>query len=479
VRTDRPSGWPSEAPPATPSRVDSIAVGGPGDAVEPLPLVRRLTRPFEQFAHNKASSGILLLAAALTALVWANSPWAESYYHLWETSVTIGATGFGLTQSLHHWINDGLMAVFFFVVGLEIKREVLVGELSSIRQATLPIVGAIGGMLVPALLYAAFAVGTPAASGWGIPMATDIAFALGIITLLGDRVPSTLKIFLAALAIVDDIGAVMVIAFFYTASIDYTAVLVAAGLFGFLIMLNRGGFNNPLPYAIVGIALWVAVLSSGVHATIAGVLLAVTIPARTRIDGADFLDDTQRVLQEFDEAGGDVEDVITNQSQQDAIFALEQTARAAQSPLLRLERQLHGTVAFAIMPLFALANAGVPLSGDTASLASEPVVLGVVAGLFIGKPLGIAGAAWLAIRTRVAEMPSNTNWWCLVGVSALGGIGFTMSLFIAGLAFADQLMLDAAKVGILAGSLLAGVLGWMLVVRGSRKHRSAVAGSVA
>ena len=454
---------------------ETLKIGENRPAVDPaaVPLALRLTRPFQQFASNKAGSGLLLLGAALIALIWANSTFASSYEHLWELPFAIGTTSFGLTLSLHHWINDGLMAVFFFVVGLEIKREILVGELSSLRQAALPIVGAVGGMLIPALIYALFAAGTPASAGWGIPMATDIAFALGVLALLGDRVPTSLKIFLAALAIVDDIGAVLVIAFFYTASIDVGSVLLAAGMFALLMGMNRAGFNHPLPYAFVGVVLWFAVLSSGVHATIAGVLLAVTIPARTRIDGADFLDDSQRVLREFEDAGGDVDDVMTNEAQQDAIFSLEHTARLAQSPLVRLERQLHGPVAFAIMPLFALANAGVPLGGNIQEMMAQPVVLGVLFGLLLGKPIGIAGAAWIATKLRIADLPTGVRWSHLVGVAALGGIGFTMSLFIGNLAFDEQQMLDAAKLGILLGSLLSGLLGWLLVVRISRQEAHA------
>jgi NhaA family Na+:H+ antiporter len=301
-------------------------------------------------------------------------------------------------------------------------------------------------------------------------MATDIAFALGVLALLGDRVPSSLKIFLAALAIVDDIGAVLVIALFYTSSIDLNSVLLAAALFAVLLGLNRAGFNHPLLYALIGIGLWMAVLSSGVHATIAGVLLATTIPARTRIDGADFLDDSQQVLREFEEAGGDVPDVMTNETQQDAIFSLEHTARLAQSPLVRLERQLHGPVAFVIMPLFALANAGVPLAGNIRDLLAQPAVLGVLFGLVVGKPLGIAGAAWIATRFRLADLPTGASWSHIIGVAALGGIGFTMSLFIGDLAFNDQLLLDASKLGILLGSLLSGLLGWLIIRRSSRSE---------
>ena len=439
----------------------------PGSGASAIPLARRLTRPFQEFADGKAASGLLLLGAALLALLWANSPWASSYHHLWETTLTIGTERFGLSMSLHQWINDGLMAVFFFVVGLEIKREILVGELSGLRQAALPIVGALGGMVVPALVYTLITGGTPASSGWGIPMATDIAFAIGIVTLLGDRVPSSLKLFLAALAIVDDIGAVIVIAVFYSAELSLGAIVASLALFTLLLGMNRAGFRHPPAFALIGVLLWVAVLSSGVHATIAGVLLAAAIPARTHIDGADFLDDSRNMLAEFESAGGDDDDVLTNQAQQDAIFSLENIALGAQSPLLRFERQLHSPVAFVIMPLFALANAGVSLRGDLAGALMEPALLGVLFGLLIGKPIGIAGAAWLSMRFGIAEMPGGADMRRLVGVAVLGGIGFTMSLFIANLAFDDAFLLHAAKIGILAGSLLAGIGGWLLLRRAS------------
>jgi NhaA family Na+:H+ antiporter len=436
----------------------------------PARLVRRVVDTFTEFTQAASAGGIALLATTAVALAWANSPWAESYHHLWETPVTVGAPGFGLTESLHHWINDGLMAVFFFLVGLEIKRELLVGELASVRQAALPIAAAIGGMVVPAGLYAALNAGGPGAAGWGIPMATDIAFALGVLALLGSRVPLGLKVFLAALAIVDDLGAVLVIALFYTASIQWAALAVAAGVLALLLVINRAEVRHPAPYVLLGLVLWVAFLKSGVHATIGGVLLALTIPARTRLDRAEFEARLRTQLAAFEQADdapgattpdGDV-DPVTYGVQQEVIEDIEDACEGAQTPLMRLEHALHGVVAFGIMPLFALANAGVPLGAPTGG-AGGAITLGVLLGLVVGKPLGITLASWLAVRGGAAVLPSGVTWRHVHGAAWLGGIGFTMSLFIGGLAFPDPALLGAAKLGILGASVVAGFGGWLLV----------------
>ncbi len=443
----------------------------PHNRATPLPaapLIERVLQPFQRFARTESSGGIVLLACTAIALAWANSPWAESYHHLWETPVTLGASGRGLTLSLHHWINDGLMAVFFFLVGLEIKREMLVGELASPRQAALPIAGALGGMVVPAGIYAVVNAGSPGEAGWGIPMATDIAFALGVVALLGPRVPLGLKVFLAALAIVDDIGAVLVIAFFYTASLSWAALALGGAVLAALVLCNIAGVRRPLIYALLGIVLWGAFLASGIHATIAGVLLALTIPSRTRINEDEFLARGRQVLDEFERASGPETTVMTNAAQQHAIHELEVACEQAQTPVLRLEHGLHGIVAFGIMPLFALANAGVHFGEGLLAGLSWSVSGGIVLGLVLGKPIGIALFAWLATRIGVASLPGGASWRGLIGVSCLGGIGFTMSIFIAGLAFPDAPdLLDSAKVGILAASLTAGLLGWGLL-RGSR-----------
>ena len=431
-------------------------------------LVAGVLRPFQQFARIKAAGGILLLVCTAVALGWANSPWGEAYFALWQRTLTIGSGAIGLTESLQHWINDGLMAVFFFHVGLEIKRELLVGELASLRQAALPIAAAVGGMVVPAALYAALNGGGPGAPGWGVPMATDIAFALGILALLGDRVPLALKVFLAALAIIDDIGAVLVIALFYTAAVSWAHLAVAAVVLGALAVCNAGGVRHPAVYAVAGVVVWVAFLESGVHATVAGVLLAMTIPSRTRIDTHEFLARVRDSANEFEAAGVDGANVLTNKGQQEAIAALEDACEAAQAPLLRLEHGLHGVVAFVIMPLFALANAGVRIGGDVGAALASPVSLGIVLGLVVGKPLGITLASWLAVRTSIAVLPVGTTWKLIHGVGWLAGIGFTMSLFIAALAFPDAALQDSAKLGILAASLLAGVVGWSLLAAGLR-----------
>jgi NhaA family Na+:H+ antiporter len=430
----------------------------------------RAARPFQEFAQKGVLGGILLLVATAVALTWANSPWRESYFHLWEMQLVLGGAAEPVRGSLHHWINDGLMAVFFLLVGLEIKRELQVGELSSARQAALPIAAALGGMAVPAALYALVNVGEAGANGWGIPMATDIAFALGVLTMLGPRVPLGLKIFLTALAIVDDMGAVVVIALFYTSSINLNALLLAGGTLVALMIVNRRGVNALTLYVLLGVVLWAALLKSGVHATIAGVLLALTIPSRTRINAEEFSQRARRLLDEFDESEtGDLL-VLTSKGQQEAVHALEVASAAVQAPLLRMEHRLTGVVSFAIMPLFALANAGVELGGFTAFL-TDRVTLGVLLGLLVGKPLGIFGASWLAVRLGVAGLPTGVTWRMLHGAAWLGGIGFTMSLFVAGLAFGEGDLLNAAKVGVLAASTIAGVVGWRILVRQGNGQR--------
>ncbi|HET7234022.1 MAG TPA: Na+/H+ antiporter NhaA [Longimicrobium sp.] len=424
-----------------------------------------LLSPFGRFAATESAGGLVLIASTLAALVAANSGWAGAYHHLWETPVAFRVGGLALEYSLHHWINDGLMAVFFFVVGLEIKREVLVGELASARRAALPIAGALGGMVAPALIFVAFNLGGAGAAGWGIPMATDIAFAMGVLALVGNRAPAPLKIFLAALAIADDIGAVLVIAVFYTASINTAVLLAGVGLIVALGVFNKLGARRPYVYVVLGLAVWVCFLKSGVHATVAGVLVAMTIPARTRIDTGEFSERGRAILDAFDAAGPDGENLLTNRGQQAAIIELENTAEAAQAPLQWIEHSLQPWVSFVIIPLFAFANAGVELKGELAQAFTSPVTIGVLLGLLIGKPLGITLFAWLATRLRVAALPGGCNWRALHAVSWLGGIGFTMSLFITGLAFRDEALVTDAKVGIFAASAAAAVAGALLLRR--------------
>ncbi len=434
----------------------------------PVQPVDRLLAPFREFTAREASGGVLLMAAALIALLWANSPFADSYESLWRTTVTIGAGDFELAKSLHDWISEGLMAIFFLVVGLEIKREVLVGELASARRAALPIAAAAGGAILPAILYLVIAGGDPAtARGWGVPMATDIAFALGVLALLGSRAPLGLRIFLTALAIVDDLLAVLVIAIFYSSDLSLVALGAAALVLAALVVANRLGVRRPIVYALLGVALWVAVLQSGVHATIAGVLLAMTIPARTKIDPADFLARAKGFLAEFSGQVGDDPD----DEHHAALWELEDLTESAQAPMLRMEHALHPWVAFLIVPLFALSNAGVRIGGDLGATIREPVVLGVLVGLVLGKQIGITLAAWLVVRLGLASLPDGVTWRHIYGVAWLGGIGFTVSLFVADLAFGEGPTLPLAKMGILGASVIAG-LGGYLILRSISRGRS-------
>lgn len=419
-----------------------------------------LMSPFVSFAKMEAASGILLLVSTVAALIWANSPWAESYHAVWHTPVPIGLGRFALTETRHEWMNDGLMAVFFFLVGLEIKREVLVGELSSLRRAAFPLIAAFGGAILPALFYLSVAHGGETRRGWGIPMATDIAFVLGVLAILGKRVPVSLKIFVTALAIVDDLIAVLAIAIFYGEPIH--VITFAAGLAGVAACIgaNLLGVRKPAIYAIIGVFVWYAVLKSGVHATVAGVLVAFTIPCRTCVDRESFLKRARWLLDRFEAAARDSAEAPA------AIHTLERQLAIVQSPLDRIERSLHPWVSFAIMPLFAFANAGVPILGSTtASAVRHPVSLGVAVGLFMGKPLGIWLSARMSAQFRLATAPPELSWKSLFGAAWLCGIGFTMSLFIATLAFGDGSLLTMSKVGILAASLASGVCASIFLVR--------------
>ncbi len=434
----------------------------------PLPgatPIEALTRPFEEFARLESSGGILLIGCTLFALLWANSPWSHSYFELWHTKLTVGFAKATLSKEIHFWINDGLMAIFFLLVGLEIKREVLIGELATLQKAALPLVAAIGGMFLPAGFYFLFNQSGPGAAGWGVPMATDIAFALGVLTLLGDRVPTQLKVFLAALAIADDIGAVLVIAFFYTDQLSWISLAVAAAFFLGLIAMNRIGARHPLIYIILGLGLWLAFLQSGIHATVAGVLLALTIPSHRRIDSVAFLDRSRKILEEFRGAGECGDRIEASATRSAALNLLAADCHYAEAPMLRFEHALAPWIKHAIMPIFALANAGVYLGGEVFKELVSPISLGILCGLVLGKPIGIASFAWLAVRTRLAALPSGVNWRQILGVGMLGGIGFTMSLFIASLAFASNAEIETSKIGILAASILSGVAGTLVVFK--------------
>jgi NhaA family Na+:H+ antiporter len=435
------------------------------------PPLARLLRPFQEFAQVSASSGLILLFCTAVALLWANSPWSQAYTTLWHIPFEISLSPFTLRDSLVEWIDHGLMTVFFFVAGLEIKRELLIGELASFRQAALPMCAALGGMIVPATLYLLLNAGTPGSAGWGIPMATDIAFALGILALLGTRVPIALKVFLTALAIVDDLGAVLVIAVFYTTQIAWGALAIGGGLVGLLIAANRLGIRHPLVYGLLTLALWLALLQSGVYATIAGVIAAMTIPARARMHTGQFVRDSQRFLETFQRTGASGEEGFLNQTQEAAVQALETACEQVQTPMQRLEHVLHPWVTFAIMPLFALANAGVSL-GDNMTLAfTHATSLGIILGLVIGKQVGITAFAWFAVRSGLAALPYGVTWGHIYGVGWLGGIGFTMSIFVASLGFGDTALLPIAKLGILTASLVAGIVGWGLLRRLSPRAR--------
>jgi len=425
------------------------------DAVE-KPLGVQVRMLAQDFVRIEASGGIVLLISAIIALVWANSPLSASYFHFWETELALGFGQTVFSLPLIEWINDGLMVVFFFVVGLEIKRQLTTGELSRPRRAVLPLAAALGGMLFPAAIYLLLNAGGPGEPGWGIPMATDIAFTLGVLALLGSRAPLSLKIFFTALAIADDLGAILVLAIFYSSEIHWISLLIAAVILVALIILNRIRIYSPLPYAILGIGLWLAFLESGIHPTIAGVLLAATIPTWGMPDTKALLAQCVSVLDEFD-----VPDSLQPNRAQAAAQTLETVADRMQSPAQRLEHSLLPWTTYLILPIFALANAGVVLEFDQSLLSM--VSIGIVLGLVIGKATGITLFAWLAVRMRLADMPHNVTFRQLFSASWLAGIGFTMSLFIAGNAFQGRTdLLDQAKAGILTASLLAGVIGYAL-----------------
>jgi Na+:H+ antiporter, NhaA family len=448
-----------------------------------VPLIAdRVLQPFQRFAEWKPSGGVVLMVCATVALLLANSSFGPAMERLWETPLSIGLAAQPLTLSLRTWINDALMAVFFLLVGLEIKRELLVGDLSSVRSAVLPLSAALGGMMVPAAIYAALNAGTVGERGWAIPMATDIAFALGVLATLGTRVPPGLTVFLAALAIADDLGAVLVIALFYGHAPSADALLLVCAAFGALVALNVSGFRRPIAYLLIGIVLWYAVLMSGIHATVAGVLLAITIPARSRIEPGEFVEETEEYLSAFRNAGNDAQDtVLSNDGQQRAITAIEGSCELSLPPLVRLQHGLHTPVNFFIMPVFALANAGILLranDGATAAVQlpvttmSSMVLTGVALGLVLGKPLGILAGTVAALRLG-AVLPKGVRWAHVLGAACLGGVGFTMSLFLAALAFPGGGALNQAKLGIVIGSSISAVIGVLILLLAARQKAPA------
>jgi len=429
----------------------------------------KIVTPFEEFIHQETASGLLLMLSAIIAMVLANSHLHDFYEHILHTEIAFSISGLGeLRYSLHHWINDGLMAFFFLVVGLEIKREVIVGELSDFKAALMPIIAAIGGMAVPALFFYFINAGTDAALGWGIPMATDIAFAVGVLVLLGARVPKTVLTFLVALAIVDDLGAVVVIAIFYTEQIFVNWLILAVVILLILIVFNRMGIRKPLPYFLVGTIMWFAMLQSGIHATLAGVLVALTIPVKPKFDHMLFIDHMSQILNNLrasqaEKSADKLSCIIHDNESRAMLQTMENGVHSVESPLQRLEHSMHSPVAFIIIPLFALANAGIPIDfSQLGQTITHPVALGVMIGLVMGKLVGVAGVTWLAIKLGLGKLPDGMTFQHLIGVGLLAGIGFTMSIFIAELGFAQNAeYLLMAKTGVLFASIVAGIGGYL------------------
>lgn len=429
-------------------------------------LRSRIGESVAEFAQLEAAGSMVLLAATVLALIAANSVAATWWQDLWHIEIAARVGMAELAQSALHWVNDGLMVLFFFVVGLEIKREIIVGELSTPRKAILPIIAAAGGMLVPAMIYALMNRGTPTVGGWGIPMATDIAFALGVIALLGDRVPASLKVFVAAFAIADDIGAVLIIALFYTAEVFPVWLAVGAALLLVLLLLNRTGVDSPVPYLAIAVIVWFCFLNSGIHTTVAGVLVALTIPVKARMAPMAFVGWARAKVDEIETFHVPGAHVLESPDQQRCAWELQAQARRIQAPLQRMEHVLHPVSTFAVLPLFALANAGVALGSGGIGAHTSPVSLGVFLGLVLGKPLGIVLFTWLATRLRLADLPEGATWRHILGAGCLGGVGFTMSLFISALAFGPGELQESAKLAILVSSVVAGVIGYV-VLRGS------------
>jgi NhaA family Na+:H+ antiporter len=428
-----------------------------------------------RFINEEAYGGVLLIIATIAALIWANSAFYESYHHIWhELKVGFAWGDLNMIASLHHWINDGLMALFFFVIGLEIKREVMGGELSSLKKASMPIAAAIGGMMIPALVYVVVVMKYPEyLHGWGIPMATDIAFALGLLAMLGSRVPLNLKIFLTALAIADDLGAVMVIAVFYTESIDYSELMYAGFFLAILIAANYMGVRRTVFYALVGfIGVWIAFIFSGVHATIAGVLIALTIPARTKISENSYVDKLTVYLNKFKKEKPDNNSTLLTKEQVHIISEIEELNDKAHTPLQKLEHALHPVTAFFILPVFALSNAGVHIDGRVVDMLFHPISLGIIVGLVLGKFIGISLFSRLVVKLKITTLPEGVSWNHIYGVAFLAGIGFTMSMFISDLAFKEDEFKQIAKVGIMAASLLSAIIGMVWLSMTSKKNHS-------
>lgn len=424
---------------------------------------RRVARIFEDFAHSEATGSVLLLIATIIALLWANSQWAELYESILHAKIGIAVGNAVYTLSLHQIINDGLMALFFLVVGLEIKREIVVGELSSPRKALLPVMAALGGMIFPAAIYLLFNAGKPSERGWGIPMATDIAFALGILALLGSRVPTGLKIFLTALAIADDLGAVMVIAVFYTTNLNLLSLGIAIILLVLIVVADKLNVRRTEVYVLLAFGVWLALLASGVHATVAGVLIALTIPVRTRADPRELIRVGREKLDELEQQELDKDSMVRDRAQLETINELYEVTGDLRPVGLTIEEYIHPALVWFVLPLFALFNAGIHFDENVLSAFGNPTTLGIIFGLVIGKQIGVTLFTWAAFRFGRAQLPAGVSWKHIYAVSWLCGMGFTMSLFITELAFTSAVLIKDAKVGILAASLIAGVVGYILL----------------
>ena len=443
----------------------------PKTSRKPSYLVRALRIPIQTFIRTEEVGAAVLLLAAATALGWANSPWSDAYVDFWHIKISFDIHIFAISQDLEHLVNEGLMAVFFFVVGLEIKRELLHGELSSVRKAALPVVAAFGGMATPALIYLLFNTSGDGVAGWGIPMATDIAFALGALALLGRRVPAELRVFLLGLAVVDDLGAIAIIATFYTEMIDWTNLGLGIALFLMIAGCIRIGIRSLGFYLILCVVMWQFFLESGIHATLAGVMVAAIIPAEPYLHRRDYASAVEDLLHDYRLAMANNDE----EKAQAIVEQIEMLSRGTEGPMERLERTVHPWVAFAILPIFALANAGIVFTSDTLSEAlSSRITLGVAVALLVGNPLGVLGMTWLAVRLGIGQLPSTVRWRHILGVGFLAGIGFTVAIFVSGIAFDEHAVGDQAKMGVFAASLIAGVTGYLFLrIAGTRPlHRS-------
>jgi NhaA family Na+:H+ antiporter len=421
-----------------------------------------IKEPLNRFIRLETSGSIILFAATLSALALANSPFSDVFLNFWKSYITISVPGFELSKPIVKWINDGLMAIFFFLIGLEIKREILTGELSHLKKASLPVFAAIGGMIFPAVLFTVLNYGKPGAEGWGIPMAADIAFSLGILKLLGNRVPSGLKVFLMAFAIIDDLGAVLVIAFFYSSNLVWMYIAIGLSIVAALLILSYKGFYSKYLFFIAGIVVWVLFLKSGIHATIAGVLMAFTIPLKRETNTRSFYEEGKNSLETFlTECKTPSEKSTLTKNQLETLDELEELTEKTAPPLQYIEHRLHGWVSYLIMPLFAFANAGVVFNFGSDS--NFDLSLNIAISLIVGNAVGIFLSSFLSVKLKLAVLPENVNLRQLAGVSILGGLGFTMSLFINNLAFTDPAIIDSAKLGILIGSFVAGLLGYIVL----------------